>query len=79
MFAAKAPERKVGPRLMVMPANQIMEAPTNTHCGDSIMRGIDFWSESSGSSGASFRTFGAEINNDDSLFIVSTGIKYNVK
>ena len=32
-LAARAPLRKVGPRLMVMEENQIMNRPKVTHCG----------------------------------------------
>ena len=55
-LAARAPLRKVGPRLMVMLENQIMKRPKLTHCGLSFSRESVSSESSSGRMGASLRT-----------------------
>ena len=55
-LAASAPLRKVGPRLMVMLENQIMNRPKETHCGLSFRRERVSSESSSGRMGASLRT-----------------------
>ena len=55
-LAARAPLRKVGPRLMVMLENQIMKRPKETHCGLSFRRERVSSVSSSGRMGASLRT-----------------------
>lgn len=53
------PDRNVGPRFMVIDANQIMKVPKRTHCGESIRSGTFIMSESlssSGNTGESFKT-----------------------
>ena len=51
-----APLKNVGPKLIVIEANQIMKAPKRTHWGESIKSPIVRKSESSGVTGASFNT-----------------------
>ena len=55
-LAARAPLRKVGPRLMVMEENQIMNRPKLTHWGLSFRRDSVSSESSSGRMGASLRT-----------------------
>lgn len=54
------PERNVGPKLIVIEANHIMNVPNRTHCGESIRRGasviVTSFSSSSGNTGESFNT-----------------------
>ena len=58
-LAARAPLRKVGPRLMVMELNQIMNNPNATHCGLSFTSSSVSMSASSrslGTTGVALRT-----------------------
>lgn len=55
----RLPDKKVGPKLMVMDANHIMNVPNRTHWGESIRRGASVSSvspSSSGNTGESLRT-----------------------
>lgn len=49
----------MGPKLIVIDANQIINVPNRTHCGESIKRGTsdkESLSSSSGNTGESFNT-----------------------
>ena len=47
MFAAMVPDRKVGPRLRVILANQMTEIPNPTHCGVSLAAVSPGWGAAS--------------------------------
>lgn len=57
-FASVLPDKNVGPKLMVIEANQIMKVPKRTHWGESMSNGAEcsVSSSSSGNIGESFRT-----------------------
>lgn len=56
------------PRLIVMLANQIMNVPKSTHCGESISRGAERSSSSSSPSGNTGESLSTVVN----MFTVDT-------